>query len=87
MAMPFRSVALLAGALGALVLFSGVRLEAAEVRADWKAEWERTLAAGKREGQVVIYAAPDRMATFREFQKKYPEIKWFPGLPVRFCRG
>lgn len=43
-------------------------------QADWKAEWEKTLQAAKKEGQVTIYFY--RYGRVLEaFQKEYPEIK------------
>jgi iron(III) transport system substrate-binding protein len=41
----------------------------------WRAEWEQTLAAAKKEGQLTLYGSPDFEALFGEFHKKYPEIK------------
>ena len=42
--------------------------------ADWKAEWEKTLQAAKKEGQVAIYFY--RYGRLLDaFQKEYPEIK------------
>jgi ABC-type glycerol-3-phosphate transport system substrate-binding protein len=41
----------------------------------WEVEWERTLRAAKKEGQVVFYGASRYEAVFGEFQKKYPEIR------------
>lgn len=49
-------------------------LEAAEVGATWRTEWEKTLQAAKKEGQVTIYAANVYEQVFREFQKQFPEI-------------
>jgi iron(III) transport system substrate-binding protein len=60
----------------ALASLAGEPLGAAEARPGWQAEWQRTLELAKKEGQVVMYAGADRFATFREFQKKYPEIKF-----------
>jgi iron(III) transport system substrate-binding protein len=48
--------------------------EAAQTDA-WKADWERTLAAAKKEGQLVLYGSADYEKLFAEFYKKYPEIK------------
>lgn len=50
---------------------------AAEGKAAWKVEWEKTVDAAKREGQVLIYAAvgPYHADIFTQFQKDYPEIK------------
>jgi iron(III) transport system substrate-binding protein len=41
----------------------------------WRADWERTLAAAKKEGQLVLYGSADYEKLFAEFYKKYPEIK------------
>lgn len=43
--------------------------------ADWKNDWEQTLAAAKKEGQLTLYGSPDFEGLFGEFHKKYPEIK------------
>lgn len=44
---------------------------------DWKVRWEKTLAAAKQEGKLVINIQPGQV--FREwvthFEKKYPEIR------------
>ena len=45
------------------------------VSADWKADWEKTIGAAKREGSVVIYTFPGNERLFQEFQKQFPEIK------------
>jgi len=50
-------------------------LQASEAQPAWQAEWERTLQAAKREGQVVFYGAARYEAVFAEFHKKHPEIK------------
>ena len=41
----------------------------------WQAEWEQTVAAAKKEGQLTLYGSPDFEGLFGEFHKKYPEIK------------
>jgi iron(III) transport system substrate-binding protein len=43
----------------------------------WQPEWERTVQAAKKEGQIFIYAAlgPYHPRIFEEFQKDYPDIK------------
>ena len=41
----------------------------------WKAEWDRTLEAAKKEGQLTIYGSADFETLYAEFNKKYPEIK------------
>ncbi|HEV8342860.1 MAG TPA: extracellular solute-binding protein [Candidatus Binatia bacterium] len=42
----------------------------------WKTEWEKTLAAAKKEGQIAVYGS-DTFELFLQsaFQKKFPEIK------------
>ena len=47
---------------------------AAQVDA-WKADWDKTVEAAKKEGQLTIYGSPDFEALYGEFHKKYPEIK------------
>ena len=41
----------------------------------WRAEWEKTLAAAKKEGELSFYGSQGYEKVFAEFQKKYPEIK------------
>lgn len=41
----------------------------------WKADWQKTLEAAKKEGQLVLYGSADYEKLFAEFNKKYPEIK------------
>lgn len=41
----------------------------------WKADWNRTVEAAKKEGQLVIYGSADFETLYAEFHKKYPEIK------------
>ena len=41
----------------------------------WKADWDKTLQAAKKEGQLVLYGSADFEILFAEFHKKYPEIK------------
>ncbi len=43
--------------------------------AGWQAEWEKTLAAAKREGQVTVYIKVGYNGVFPLFQKRFPEIK------------
>ena len=49
-------------------------VEAADVKPSWQIEWERTLAAAKKEGQVTIYIS-GYDAVIPVFQKEYPDIK------------
>jgi iron(III) transport system substrate-binding protein len=56
-----------------LVFVSGAALGA---QADaWKADWDRSVEAAKKEGQLVLYGSADYEKLFAEFNKKYPEIK------------
>ena len=63
--------------IGLLILFITL-ISSAQVEAqnDWKAEWEKTVAAAKKEGRVVIYHGRGTDVAFESFQKKYPEIKF-----------
>jgi len=57
-----------------VLLFIGL-LGRAEAQS-WKKEWEQSLEAAKREGQVAIYHTTGPFdALFREFQKRYSEIQ------------
>jgi iron(III) transport system substrate-binding protein len=46
-----------------------------EAKPEWQAAWEKTLEAANREGQIFIYGTDTVEILFREFQKKYPQIK------------
>jgi ABC-type Fe3+ transport system substrate-binding protein len=48
----------------------------AEPAPTWKVEWEKTVEAAKKEGQISVYGS-DTFEPFLQgaFQKKYPEIK------------
>jgi len=41
----------------------------------WKTDWEKTVAAAKKDGQLVLYGSADFERLFAEFHKQYPEIK------------
>jgi ABC-type Fe3+ transport system substrate-binding protein len=43
--------------------------------ADWQGDWERTLKAAEKEGEVAFYTLGDSHNYVQEFQKKYPKIK------------
>jgi iron(III) transport system substrate-binding protein len=43
--------------------------------ADWRAEWERTVEAAKKEMQVVVYGNRHLDLLFQEFGKKYGDIR------------
>src|SRR6266478_3526344 len=49
---------------------------AAEPKAAWQADWDKTLKAAEDERELVIYMTQAFEPVFREtFQKKYPKIK------------
>ena len=47
----------------------------AAVADSWKVEWEQTLAAARKEGEISFYGSQGYEKVFEVFQKKYPEIK------------
>ncbi len=56
-----------------LFLVAGVETGAGQ-QPQWEKEWERTIAAAKKEGKL-IYTGRSVAPFFQEFQKRYPEIK------------
>jgi iron(III) transport system substrate-binding protein len=69
--------------IAALMLFSTLAIAiprpvvAAEIKASWQEEWEKTVKAAEQEGQVVLYSLSeigDAIAN-TGFQKKFPKIK------------
>jgi iron(III) transport system substrate-binding protein len=63
-----------ASLLAALLLHVGL---AASVRGDWKQEWEKTVAAAEKEGEVTIYGQPRAGVgkAILAFTDAYPKIK------------
>ena len=64
--------------LKSVVLFIALLQATAVLSAEgqkWQTEWERSLAAAKKEGQLVLYGSADFEMLFAEFNRKYPEIK------------
>jgi iron(III) transport system substrate-binding protein len=49
-------------------------VSAGDAKPSWEVEWERTVQAAKREGQVTVYIS-GYDAVLPVFQKEYPEIK------------
>src|ERR671922_1542527 len=48
----------------------------ADMEADWKSEWEKTVEAAKKEGRLNLYVGRYGQAPLlEEFSKEYPEIK------------
>jgi len=67
--------ALFAGLLGLASVDCPPRLaHAAEAKPAWQREWEKTVAAAKKEGQVSVYISGYE-EVLPDFQKEYPEIK------------
>src|SRR5258705_12874224 len=57
-------------------------LAEAHAQSDWKKEWEKTIEAAKKEGQVNVYIGGwEVVLESGAFQKAYPEIKvtWVGG--------
>lgn len=50
----------------------------ASAQTDWKKQWEATVEAGRKEGEVVIYGPhnPAYQQIWAIFQKSYPEVKF-----------
>lgn len=46
-----------------------------EAKSRWQNEWERTVAAAKRESQVVIYTQGSKQYLFDRFQEAFPGVK------------
>ncbi len=42
---------------------------------NWQSQWEQTLAAAKKEGEVSFYGSQGYEKVFDFFHRKYPEIK------------
>ncbi len=57
-----------------LFLVAGVDTSGGQ-QAQWEKEWKQTIAAAKKEGKLVYHAGSASAPYFREFQKRYPEIK------------
>ena len=58
------------------IILSSSLVLAAEPKAAWQAEWDKTLKAAEEERELVIYMTQAFEPVFQEaFQKKYPRIK------------
>jgi ABC-type Fe3+ transport system substrate-binding protein len=73
---------ILAGVLSIVALVAGFvfgraqDLIAAEAKAAWQADWDKTIKAAEEEGAVTIYMTQAFEPVFKEaFQKKFPRIK------------
>src|SRR5713226_242959 len=73
-----RPLILLIGSATALIFSMAAAADAAEAKPGWQAEWERTVAAAKREGKLSLYlyyqGDGELEGVAQTFQKKYPEI-------------
>jgi len=70
--------------LAVLFLCAGVsEIRAAAPKSDWQLEWERSVAAAEKEGQVTIYGPPgiNYQNAIGAFQDAFPKIKlvYVPG--------
>lgn len=61
-------------AVGFLLFWAIDGTVAAQAKPNWEQEWEKTLEAAKKEGQVTVYIAGYE-AVLPDFQKDYPDIK------------
>ena len=59
----------------AFVTTAGQAKSLAALADSWKAEWEQTVSAAKKEGEVSFYGSQGYEKVFEIFQQKYPEIK------------
>ncbi len=59
---------------GILILVTASGSRAAQAKPPWQAEWEKTIEAAKKEGQVAVYISGYE-EILPEFQKEFPEIK------------
>jgi iron(III) transport system substrate-binding protein len=68
----------LVGHMMGFVLLSQIISVPAYAQSDWKRQWERTIEAAKKEGEVTIYGPhnPAYQQVWAIFQKSYPEIKF-----------
>jgi iron(III) transport system substrate-binding protein len=61
-----------------ILLLTGTSGLAAEVKPAWQIDWEKTVAAAEKEGQLTIYifdTGPVTVETVQAFEKSYPKIK------------
>src|SRR5215470_6381028 len=59
------------------ILFSCLVVLSSSARADWKQDWEKTVAAAEKEGEVTLYgqARVGVNDAINEFSKAYPKIR------------
>jgi ABC-type Fe3+ transport system substrate-binding protein len=72
----FRTIALSVALLVVQNLVAIDSVNAGQVKAGWQADWEKTVKAAEKEGEIVVYCTDGLDLVFREgLQKKYPKIK------------
>ena len=61
---------------------------AAQPKPAWQQEWDRTLEAAKKEGQVAVYISGYE-AVLPHFEKEFPQIKVVavPGVAISLANG
>ncbi|MGH7772715.1 MAG: ABC transporter substrate-binding protein [Candidatus Binatia bacterium] len=68
--------ALIVSLVSFLILIGADAVKAADAKPAWQLEWEKTIQAAEKEGQVVIYSTDGLDLVLREaVQRKYPKIK------------
>ena len=70
-----RHTLIVAGLVIVLVTMIGQTTALPQWRSRGHVEWERTLAAAKKEGEISFYGSEGYEKIFEVFQKRYPEIK------------
>src|SRR5690349_5704630 len=60
-----------------IILFSGSFVLSLSAQADWKQDWEKTVVAAEKEGEVTLYgqARVGVNEALNEFAKIYPKIR------------
>ncbi|MBM4298434.1 MAG: extracellular solute-binding protein [Deltaproteobacteria bacterium] len=68
----------MSGTIGVIALLSVITSAVGYAQTDWKKQWEATVAAARKEGEVAIYGPhnPAYQQVWAIFQKGYPEIKF-----------
>ena len=70
------AISMLAALIFYFALLSLARLEAADVKPAWQAQWDKTVAAAKKEGRLNFYVGRyGAEKLLADFNKEFPEIK------------
>jgi iron(III) transport system substrate-binding protein len=59
-----------------LDMIDGRKAGAADAKPAWQVAWDKTVQAGRKEGQVTIYSTFGASIRAESFQKQYPEIQY-----------